>query len=324
MGDRGRLAAWGVMVMEVEVYADLLFLINAGMDGLCFSITARLLHRRPRGWRMALGAGIGGVYAVLALLLTVNAGWALAADILVCLGMCAVVFGLREGRGVRGLLGTAAVYTALSLVMGGVMTALFNLCNRIGLSDALPHGGEGIGAWLFLVASVVGSVLSLRGGRLCRRSATVRICDVCVELDGRSVTVRGLVDSGNLLRDPLGGRAVICLSPTAARRILPPSWESVLRSGGNDLSGVTDTRDLRRLRLIPAGGATGDGLMPGFRPDRVLLYPEEGRAARSTSTPEGRGRTGRIVDAVVAVLPAPPQGVGALGAVDALIPAELL
>ncbi len=294
--------------MEVEVYADLLFLINAGMDGLCLSMTARLLHRRLRVGRWLMGSVIGGVYAVLALLWTVGAGLAPGLDILACVLMCAVTFGWREGHGGRGLLRAALLYTLLSMVMGGVMTALYSLWNRAGLADLLPDGGEGIGAWLFLLFSVAGSLASLHGGRLCRRAATVRLCEVSLTLGERTLTLRGLVDSGNLLRDPLGGRAVICLSRAAALRMLSPAWEGVLSSGGTMLEGLPDT-ERRRLRLIPAGSATGEGLLPGFRPDRVTLTPEGGKP--------------REVDAVVAVMSMPLSGPEGVEGVEALVP-ELL
>ncbi len=294
--------------MEIEVYADLLFLINAGMDGLCLSLTARLLHRRPRVWRLLLGTAVGGIYAVLALFLDVNEWAALAVDIAVCLLMCAAVFGWRDGRGIRGLLGAAAVYTALSLVMGGVMTALFHLCNRMGLSDHLPDGGEGIGAWLFLISGVAGSILSLRGGRFVRRSETVRMCRVTVAVGDASLSVEGFVDSGNLLRDPTGGRPVICVTRDVADGLLSPELSAVMASGGTDMSALKDPADIRRVRLIPADTATGGGILPGFRPDKVTLTPEGGRE--------------RSVDAVIAVLAKPPGG--AVGDTRALIPSALL
>ncbi len=299
--------------MEVDVYADLLFLINAGMDGLCLSGTARLLHRRVRTGRWLAGAVLGGGYAVAALFLSVGKGAALAVDVLACLVMCAVVFGERGAHAFRRLLTATAVYTALSMVMGGVMTALFNLCNRAGLADSLPDGGEGIGAWLFLAASLVGSVVSLKGGRLWRRSRTMRLCRVTLEVDGKSLSVQGLVDSGNLLRDPLGGRAVICLSRAAAERILSPAWAGVLASGGTETSGLRSDSDLRRLRLIPAGSATGGGLLPGFRPDRVTLAPEGAEAEEE-----------KTVDAVIAVTAEAITGTEAMGCIEALVPAELM
>ncbi len=294
--------------MEVEVYADLLFLINAGMDGLCLSMTARLFHRRPRIGRCLLGAAAGGVYAVVALFLSVGSAAALAADAAVCLFMCAVVFGWRDGRGVRGLLAATLLFTVLSMVMGGVMTALFNLCNRAGLADILPDGGEGIGAWLFFASGMVGSIISLRGGRFFRRSTHARLCVLRLAVGERSADVRGLADSGNLLCDPLGGEAVICLSRAAAERVLSPAWERVLDSGGTDLEGLSD-RDLRRLRLIPAGTATGHGLLPGFRPDRITLIPEDGAE--------------REIRAVVAVMDGTVAGAEDMGA-EAVVPEGIL
>ena len=82
--------------MEVEVYADLLFLINAAMDGLCLLLTGRLLHRRVKPWRVALASVLGGVYAVAALFPEVGTVLSLLLDAAVCLIMCALVFG---GRG---------------------------------------------------------------------------------------------------------------------------------------------------------------------------------------------------------------------------------
>ena len=59
--------------METEVYIDLYFLVNAGMDFLCLMISAAILHRQPKGWRCILGAILGGVYACMALLLVFTA-----------------------------------------------------------------------------------------------------------------------------------------------------------------------------------------------------------------------------------------------------------
>ena len=181
--------------MAVEVYADLLFLINAGMDGLCFCLTGRLLHHRLSPWRVLLGAVIGGLYAVMALLLEAGQAVALLFDVAVCLVMCAI--------GKNRFFLSVAVYFVLSMVLGGVMTALYNLLNRIGFAESLPDGEDGIGTWLFALLALVGSGITLWGGRFFRRLAAVRHCRVTVELEGLQVELEGMVDTGNLLKDPL-------------------------------------------------------------------------------------------------------------------------
>ena len=63
--------------------------------------------------------------------------------------------------------------------------------------------------------------------------------------------------------------------------------------------------DAKRVRIIPAGTATGNGILYGFLPDRILL------------TAEGSGIQ-QEVDAVVAVTPIPTNGV------EALVPSDLI
>ncbi len=297
--------------MQVDVYADLLFLINAGMDGLCLLLAARLLHRRLSVGRWVLGTLIGGLYAVLALFWSGGTLPALLIDLGVCLLMCGVVF--AERGGLRRLPGVTVVYIALSMVMGGVMTGLASLFNRTGLTEHLPAGDEGIGAWLFVLLAVAGSIVTLRGGRRVRRAASATVCRVTLEVDGRTVELSGLLDTGNLLRDPVGGQAVILADADTLSAVLSPALAAIIRDGVDApeaaLASLSGTPDARRLRLIPAGTATGGGLLPGIRPDRVTLI-HTGR----------RGEVTRTVDATVAAGSLPGVGEG----ITALVPGELM
>jgi stage II sporulation protein GA (sporulation sigma-E factor processing peptidase) len=295
--------------MEVAVYADLLFLINAGMDGLCLLLTGRLLHRRIKAWRVAVGAVLGGVYAVAALLLPdMGQAPSLLCDLAVCIIMCATVFGARRRGWLKGILAAAGAYFALSMALGGVMTALYHLLNRAGVASLLAGlsegGGDGLGSWLFLALVLIGGGVSLWGGRLLRRSRAVRICTVAVELDGRTAALRGMVDSGNLLRDPMSGRVVICADGKALRGILSPSLAAVMKGASPDAVRLSPA-DARRVRVIPAGTATGEGLLYGFVPDHITL------------TDEGSNHV-REIDAVLAVTAIPTEGV------EALIPSALV
>ena len=293
--------------MEVEVYADLLFLVNTGMDGLCLLLAGKLLHRRLRMWRVGLAAALGGVYAVIALFPDVGAGLSLLLDLAMCPIMCGVAFGGRGGGGIRGIFTVAGVYFLLSMALGGIMTALYHLLNRAGLASLLSEltgeGGDGLGSWLFLLLALVGGGMSLWGGRLSRRAARVSFCAVSVELEGRRVELRGMVDSGNLLRDPIGGRAVICADAHGLAGFLPPALMEMMKGATSAAS--LSSADARRVRIIPAGTATGSGILYGFLPDRVLL------------TAEGSA-DGREVDAVVAVTSIQTNGV------EALVPSDLI
>ena len=289
--------------MEIEVYADLLFLINAVMDGLCFCLTGRILHRKLSWWRILLGSVIGGIYAVVALFPEFGQFEALLLDVAVCFILCAVVFFQRRAGGIRRLCLNAGVYTVLSMILGGVMTALYHFFNRVGLFSVLPDGEDGPGVWLFTLLALLGSAVTLYGGRLFSRSSTVVSCRVKIELEGKKVELDGMVDTGNLLRDPLSGHPVICAEQELLAALLSPSLALAVR----DCQSITSlsTHDAKRLRLIPASSATGRGMLVGVVPDRVLLsYTRKDKVYE------------KPVSAVIAATE--------LTSTEALIPAELL
>ena len=111
------------------------------------------------------------------------------------------------------------------------------------------------------------------------------LCDVRqVELrvDGNAVILPAMLDSGNLLRDPLTGLPVLVVPRKAARLLFP---------------GVYDLGDLASLplgfRLLNVRTAAGSALLPLFRPDECRLYlnghPSEARLLVAVAGPEYGG-----------------------------------
>ncbi len=287
----------------VDVYADILFLINAVMDGLCLGATARLCHRRARLWRLLLAMTVGGVYAVLALLLPGGRWVSLGMDLGVGVLLCAIAFGKRR------LPATAGLFLGLSMALGGVMTAVYNLLNQAGADSLLAGSSDGVSAWLFLLLALGATVVTLRGGRRCRRATTEAHCTVTVTLLGRTVSLYALVDSGHLLCDPLDGRPVICVGREAVRPLLSHALWTALSTPSPTNTPLDALPEAPRLRLLPASSVTGDGLLIALRPDSVTLTPaEDARPPHSAA---------REVDALIALIPSPTEDF------QALVPAEL-
>ena len=130
--------------MEQVVYVDLYFLINFSMDLLVFFLTCRLLSYPFYFGRSVVASVFGGIYASAALILGVYGFFGAVLDIAACVVMSFIA---HKKRGeCRSVFSFALVYTAVSIVLGGAMTALFSLFNRIGLGKLLGWGERrGIG-----------------------------------------------------------------------------------------------------------------------------------------------------------------------------------
>ena len=266
-----------------EVYGDLFFMINMSMDYLCLHLSARLMHRKISVPRFLLAAALGGIYSVIALLLSVPPLVAGVLDITLCILMCAIAFARRG----EGILLISAVYVGVSMVLGGIMTALYNLLNRAGVGDELSVSEDGVSAWMFAILAAVSGVLAMRGGRFFRKSTEARPCRVDARLGERSISADGMCDSGNLVCDPVDGKPVIVIGKALGERLLgKENTENLLIH--QDISRITDDRLLRRLRFIPTKTATGVGMLVGFSADEIRVCPE--------------GGSERCVDALLAIM----------------------
>ncbi len=263
--------------MELEVYADVLFLVNFSMDFLTLYLCAQLCCRPFSPWRALGAAALGAAYAVAALFWAAElpTALALALDIPVCLLLCAI--GLwRGGERPRVLLRLGAIYLLISALLGGVMTLLSTLLNRTvsdGALSAQPQ--ESMTFALFSIAAPLAAGGSVLLSRLHRRALSRRTVRIRIVEGDRSVSLRALCDSGNLLHDPLSARPVIPVANDAVQALLPPPLRALLTAPHPAAQLPTLPDPLRRrTRLIPAKGATGERLLLAFAVEH--LYVEDG------------------------------------------------
>lgn len=254
--------------MVQEIYADLYVLINFGMDLLCLTVTASLLHLPARRWRILLASGMGGLYSLLSLLFSPAGLLGLLFDLLAAMALAGVAFAQR-GNGLLRHLRVTGAYFLSSVLLGGVMTALYAFLNRLALPlDRMQK--DGLEAWIFALLGATAGLATLKGGRLFAFSARRRYVTLTATLFGRTVTLRALIDSGNLLQDPLSGRGVIVVDRRALRGLLP---EKLLAADTpQKLTDLLEDYELARLiRLIPVRSATGEGLLPAVIPDDLRV-----------------------------------------------------
>lgn len=288
--------------MEQTVYIDLYFMINFAMDFLCFYLTSWLLSLRRSLLRTMIASAFGALYACVALLVGMRGVWSILADLAICLIMCAIAY--YRPKEARAVAVDALVYSAVSILLGGAMTALFYFFNRMGLDRLLgsEEDADGVSVWLFALIAIAGAIGTAFGGRLMRKKATRRACRVSITLGGRTVTLDGICDSGNLLCEPISALPCIIIDPECLDKLI----------GRGDARAVIDRRVenlsegiCRRVRVIPMRTVGGESVGYGIRADRVRV--ELGRESRS----------------VEAFILAANEPISADGA-RALVPSELL
>ena len=113
-------------------------------------------------------------------------------DIFVCILICAVAFFDRREK--SRVLYCTLVYAAVSVVLGGAMSALFVLFNRIGLDRLLgsEDDADGISVWLFALLAFLSGIGAACGGRVFKKRSAKRFCALELTFCGKSIRLRAL------------------------------------------------------------------------------------------------------------------------------------
>lgn len=253
--------------MAEEIYGDVLFIINFSMDFLSLYLAGRLMHFDMKAWRVILGASIGAFYGVCELILCLRPIPEMMVTTGVLLLMCLVSFGAKKPR---TFFSSAVLAGGVGMLIGGMMTAAFV---RLGqYTSYIEIGGDihtvfgDIPVYLFAVLASASAVATFLIGKLFRKKSSVRTCGLRLSFAGAEKELTALVDSGNLLEEPLSGTPVIFLKKEAAE-ILPEELVCAMKSGVAELS----VSEAGKLRMIPSRTVAGEGILLAAVPEGVLL-----------------------------------------------------
>lgn len=254
--------------MEQEVYVDLYFIINACMNLLTLMITATLLHRKVSRLRAWLAASVGGLWAVFALFSGAAGIWGLLADGAVIFLMSCIVFATSK-TSFPTLMKCTLVGVLTSMILGGVMTALYTLLNRanLPLQEATDNSSSIL---IFALIAALAGIATVQGGRFLGLSKKSKYVTVTANLFGKKITLRAMVDTGNHLREPISGRSVIVANKAHILAVLPQSLSIALQSSSAE-KWLSDKKYAPRIRLVPTNTATGAGMLPAILPDNLTL-----------------------------------------------------
>ncbi len=265
----------GVTKMTEEIYGDVLFLINFSMDFLSLFITGKIMHLKLKAWRVLVAASIGGVYGVAALFFPFDGIPLVFANIACAAVMCFTAF---QSRGkISSVFLCCLLFYGVGMLLGGAMTALYSRIGKytgyISIGGSISTVFGDIPIWAFALAAALAAVITYVCGRLVARKGSEEHVRITFGFLGKSAEADCLVDSGNLLSEPITGTPVICLRKEAVSDVFPCEVVSAMQNGGFGAS--LDT--MRRLRFIPSVSVTGNATVIAAVPDYCYIDTINGK-----------------------------------------------
>lgn len=273
--------------MTRVIYLDSLFVLNFVLDFILVALTADLCGIYCSRRRQAAAAALGAALAVILYIPSIPTLVGILFRLGSCMAVCRAAFPRERGR---DFLRCCGLLFILSAAVAGAVGALILV--TAGNAPAAVRNGViwlAVPVWKQLCAAACCWCLLrmlFHGGSLSgHRSHRV----LTIREEHGEVTVRALVDTGNMLREPVSGRRVILVDRAALSGLLPLPEHTDLAGQLELLAALGPRFSLMQFRTA----ACDHGLLMTWRPmailenDRVLEGYIIGIAPASIRTDDG-------------------------------------
>lgn len=211
------------MDLYLEIYIDVIFIINFIMDILLLLIVRKILKYKSGILRLVSGAGTGAAGAcILAVFPKLN-GFVqfFAAYVLICSAMILIAFGFKN---LAAAVKAVVLLYITTFFLGGAINSLYYHSMMGYYFEELIQGRlfQNQNMAYFILAGIAGAAAVLVFIKTLRnlRSGDLKTYETELSYGDKSIRIIGLLDTGNNLYDPIYGKPVIIAEYSALEPLL--------------------------------------------------------------------------------------------------------
>lgn len=251
------------------IYWDVLFLINFFIDYMVIYVTAKITGNYTSLLRIAVAAIIGAIIGVFAFEKIFFGVYGVFISFL----MLYIAFSFFDIK-------SALIFFMVIFILGGISFFINNIFNRIVWIGAVAYTENSLLlSLLFCILCVVSILLFFRlFKRLLIKKNMIK--KINIGFEGKNVDLYALMDTGNLLLDPVTGYPVVLVFFEKIKGILPEPLKLFMESE-NGLLTTMDRKYKNKICLIPYKTAGDESILKGFRPDYVILKDNKERVIKN-------------------------------------------
>lgn len=261
----------------MTIYVDVVLLENLCMNYIILFGTGYIIRLKIKHLRILLSSLIGAIYAILA-----YAGiFPMYANIFVkiVLSICMVYIAFYP-KNIKGMVKELIVFYLVSFALGGCAFALLYIVRP---QDIFMKDGVYIGTYpikIALLGGIVGFVVTYIAFKVVKTRMTKNelIYDMVIKIKDKELTTKVMLDTGNMLKDPISNMPVVLVEKSILYPILP---KELLENSKNILGGdFKENEDINneyrtRLRIIPfTSVGKQNGMMLGIKVDEIKIITD--------------------------------------------------
>ena len=262
----------------MTIYIDIVIIENLIMNYIILCATGIVSKNKIRHLRLIMASLLGAIYSVVAHMKILEIYSNIDLKILFSV---IIVYIAYNPQTVKKLWKTLVMFYLVSFVFGGVA---FSLIYIIKPQDIIMKNGLFLGTYplkTIILGAIVAFAIIIIAVKIIRKKFTTKdmICDIEIMLNNKKINTKALIDTGNMLKEPITNTPVVVVEKILLYECIPKEiLNNINQIIGGDLEKIPQqiqSQYISKLKLIPFSSLGKQyGMLLGIKVQQIKIIKE--------------------------------------------------
>ncbi len=264
----------------MTIYLDVVLIENLIMNYIILFATGYILKIKLHHIRLILSSLLGGIYSILAYMQILEIYSNIIMKLILSIVMVYIAY---KAKNVKILTKQIIIFYLISFVFGG---SAFALLYFVKPQEIFMKNGMYIGTYPLKIAvlgGIVGFTISVISFKLVKHRLNKKdmFCNITIFIEEKNIRTKAMIDTGNMLKDPISRMPVIVVEKDILYEIIPNKiLDNLEKIIGGDVPSEIYEKEcveyISKFKVIPFTSlGRQNGLLLGIKANKVIIEMDE-------------------------------------------------
>lgn len=263
----------------MTIYIDIVFFENLIMNTIILIATSIILKQKIKWIRVILAGSLGAIYSIISYISILKIYSNLILKIILSI---LIIYIAYNPQTVKQLWKSILIFYLTSFVFGGAAFALIYIVKP---QEILMKNGLFLGTYplkTVILSAILAFIILIAAFAIVKSKINKKdmFCNIEVELNKEKIETKAMIDTGNLLKEPITNTPVIILEHTLLYKCVPKeilnNLENILGGDFRKIPEEIKEEYISKLKLIPFSSlGKQNGMLVGIKADKVKIIQED-------------------------------------------------
>ena len=259
----------------MTIYVDVVFIENLLINYIILCATAIIAKNKIHFLKFLLASSFGSLYAILNYIISLSNLENFFLKLFISSFMILISF---DNKKIKVFFKNLIMFYLTSFTFGG---AAFMLLFFVSPESVIYENGRFIGTYplkITIYGGILGFIIITLVAKFIKNKFSNTLCDLEIFFKGKVIKLKTLVDSGNLLKEPISNQDVIVVQKSSLEDLIDKKILNAATSmiKGSLIGDMSKELYEYKFKVIPFSSLGNEnGVLIGFKPDYIKIYSDE-------------------------------------------------